>query len=75
MDVLLVLVTAISCISCFILGFKFGTNEEKEILPKIEMPKKEKKLTLKEREELERVEKIFSNIDNYDGTSANQQEV
>ena len=58
-------------------GQKIIKNEPVE-LPKVENPvekMQQKKLEKEQQKEIDKINKILENIDNYDGTGANQQEV
>lgn len=76
------LIYTILCISClcmgFFVGFKIGTGKEDEIkLPNLNPIEKIKEVKRNREEDKEIVElnKVLENLDNYDGTGANQKEV
>lgn len=52
-------------------GMKIGSKEEEPLTFNIPIPKKKPKMT----QEQERLTKILSNIDNYNGTSAGQEKI
>lgn len=77
---ILMILTAIVCISCFILGVKVGQKVVKGEEIKVEIPNPIK--AINERKEKKEAEKIMEkldivaeNIDNYDGTGAYQKEI
>lgn len=65
----------------YTLGLKNGqkiVKNEPINLPKVENPFEkisQEKLEKEQQKEIEKINKILENIDNYDGTGANQQEV
>ena len=75
------LIYTILCILCLCIGFYFGfrIGKEKEI-PKVKIKApsqiiKEHKANKEEEKEMNRLNTILNNIDNYNGTSDYQQEV
>lgn len=80
MEVLIVLVTALMCVFCFLIGVKTAQKVEKGV--EIELPTmsplklvreyKEKKEIDKEQN---KIETILKNIESYDGTSNHQKDV
>ena len=80
MEILLVLTTAFACLACFITGAKVGqtiSKGEDVELPTIDpmKPIREMQDRKKAKEEQDRFDTIMKNIDNYDGTSSNQEDV
>lgn len=78
--IILAIVINIGNILCFIIGAKITqklSKKEEIIIPELNPVKaiKERQLTKQQEEELEKYNTIFENIDNYDGTGANQKEV
>ena len=80
MEILLVLVTGALCVACFFVGAKVGQTVAKG--EKIEAPDLNPLKAIREarnRREAERKQSIndtiMHNIDNYDGTEANQKDV
>lgn len=78
--IILAIVINIGNILCFIIGAKITqklSKKEEIIIPELNPVKaiKERQLTKQQEEELEKFNTIFENIDNYDGTGANQKEV
>jgi hypothetical protein len=77
---LIILVTAFVCLACFIagarVGQKAGKGEEIE-LPSLDpmKPIREHQERKKVKEEQNRFDTIMKNIDNYDGTGSNQEDV
>ncbi len=77
---LIVLVVGFMCLACFIAGAKVGQKVSKGEEIKLPSPDpmkaiREHKDKKKADEEAKRLEVIFQNIDNYDGTSRNQKDV
>lgn len=80
MEVLTILATGTLCIVCFFIGAKVGQKASKgeEIeLPSLDplKPIREHQEQKKVKEEQNRFETIMKNIDNYDGTGDNQEDV
>ena len=78
--IILAIVINIGNILCFIIGAKITqklSKKEEIIIPELNPVKaiKERQLTKQQEEELGKYNTIFENIDNYDGTGANQKEV
>lgn len=77
---LIILVTAFVCLACFIAGAMVGIKVRKEEnieLPSLDpmKPIREHQERKKVKEEQNRFETIMRNIDNYDGTPSNQEDV
>lgn len=80
MEILLVLITALACLSCFIVGAKVGQKVSKgeDIeLPEINPLKAYQEHIEKKKadEEADRRDVIMQNIEKYDGTSNGQKDV
>ena len=80
MEVLLVLVVAAACITCFLIGAKVGQTVIKgeEIkLPTVNPMEivREHKAKVEAKMEQDRVETILRNIESYDGTAYGQEDV
>ena len=78
MEALLIMATAFICVCCFIIGAKVGqmsAKGERITLPNPIRAYQERGARKEAQKEQDRVTTILQNIDNYDGTGANQQEV
>ena len=80
MELLTILATGTLCIVCFFIGAKVGqkTSKGEEIeLPSLDpmKPIREHQEHKRVKEEQNRFDAIMKNIDNYDGTSSNQEDV
>ena len=81
MDIILVTVVGTLNLMCFLFGAKVGQSvaKEREIeIPTLKTPMKaikEYQDSKEAKKELERIETILSNIENYDGTSNYQKDV
>lgn len=80
MEILLVLVTGALCVACFFVGAKVGQTVSKG--ERIELPKVDPMKAIREHQdrkqaerEQDRYDAILRNIENYDGTGANQEDV
>lgn len=80
MEILLVLVTGALCVACFFVGAKVGQTVSKG--ERIELPKVNPMNAIREHQdrkqaerEQDRYDAILRNIENYDGTGANQEDV
>lgn len=66
------------CLAFFVIGYKCGARggEGRAFieLPKIKMPSERKQLKANKKE-LDRINRILENINNFDGTGANQREI
>jgi hypothetical protein len=79
-SIILVIVTSAMCIWSFTIGVKVGQSVQKG--EKVEMPVvnpmnvyKEHKAKQEAKMERDKLETILANIENYDGTSNNQEDV
>ena len=80
MELLLILSTGLLNVLCFLIGARTGQRvaQGKEVeVPKVNPMEiyKEKQEKRKAEEEKKTLDVILSNIDNYDGTGANQKDV
>ncbi len=79
MEVLMMVVIAVSNIACFITGAKIGQKTERgesiQIVPGPLTAPKHSRESKEDRLERERMEKILKNIDAYDGSEAYQQDI
>ena len=81
MEILLtVTVSAIVCICCFIVGAKVGQKVSKGEDIEVSLPNpfkayQEREARKEAQREADKVNAILQNIDSYDGTGANQQDV
>lgn len=80
MEALTILVTGALCIACFFVGAKVGQKVSKG--EEIELPTLDPMKAIREhqehkkvKEEQNRFDTIMKNIDNYDGTGSNQEDV
>ena len=80
MEVLLIAVIAASNVLCFVVGAKVGqtvAKGEKVELPSIDPVKaiRDKKVKMEAYKEQDRIDIIWQNMENYDGTSSGQRDV
>jgi hypothetical protein len=80
MEILLALTVGALCIGCFLIGAKVGQTVSKG--ETLELPSvnpfevyRKHEARKEAQAEQERIETIMQNIENYDGTGANQKEV
>ena len=78
-SILCILATGALCIACFLIGVKCGKQEDINV-PKIPVINPMEAYTAKkekehEKKEMERLEKISSNVNRYDGTAAGQLDI
>lgn len=80
MEVLTILATGTLCMACFFVGAKVGQKASKG--EEIELPSLDPMKAIREhqehkkvKEEQNRFDTIMRNIDNYDGTPSNQEDV
>lgn len=78
------LIYTVLCILCLCIGFFVGFNLQKDVkvLPKVENPIKKIKNKIAEKQEMDNIQEqieqintIYENIENYDGTGNNQKEL
>jgi thiaminase len=82
--ILAMVVMAVACITCLMLGVKIGQSAAKGEEIEFSIPNpveywqehhQQKEAQKEAQREAEKVNAILSNIDSYDGTGANQQDV
>lgn len=71
------MVTGILVIIAYSIGIYIGFNLKKEELPIVKLPKIEKsvKMNKQDSKEIDKLNTMLENIENYDGTGKNQKEI